>query len=138
MAEETVSGSLQKLFVSGVRLQAGVALFGLEQLQHLLTAKGADREPAAIVAHFARALNTLSDTLSGSVDDTKKDALRSVSRVAERAAAKSAEVVSRMAGRGTEEAETPALSMAPAAGSSAAPVLAVDVLMGPPYNEPAP
>ena len=88
--------ALRNLIVSGIRLHAGVALYGLESLQRLSTSGRGKGLPGAAGELGAR-LDSITEFAVSGLDQTKKDAMDSVSRVAKKAVAKSAEVLSELA-----------------------------------------
>jgi len=91
--EPTLGGALQSLFVAGVRMSAGFALYGLEQIGNIAEAVRGDGIAGA-AERLGSAFDRLSDSMEGGIDDTKKEALRSVSRVTAKAVEKYAEVLS--------------------------------------------
>jgi hypothetical protein len=96
-SERTPGGALQDLIVSGIRLQAGLLMYGIERLQDLSNVAGKGQGPQGLADEAAATLNSLTGFLETGLDRTKKDALKSVSRVASKAVAKSAEVLSKAA-----------------------------------------
>jgi len=129
----TLGGTLRNLLVSGVRVSAGFALYGLERVQNVVDAARGDGLTGA-AEKLGAALDTLSDSLEDGMDETKKEALRSVSRVTAKAAEKYAEllspeailravngIVDKNAAEGRRNTSAPGIS----------PQLAGDVLTGP-------
>jgi hypothetical protein len=140
--EPTLGGALQSLFVAGVRMSAGLTLYGLEQIRNTAEAIRGDGLAGA-AGKLGSALDRLSDTMEDGIDDTKKEALRSISRVTAKAVEKYAEILSPSA---IAEAANQLMKKSGASGSSLsgtanrpartapdrAPQLATDVLTGPP------
>lgn len=91
-----LGGALQSLLVSGIRISVAVNLYALEQIQKTIDAARGHGLPAATKG-VVSALDTLSDSLENGIDDTKKDALQSVRRVATKAAERSFAIFSREA-----------------------------------------
>lgn len=135
--EPTPRGALEKLLVAGVRLSAGFALYGLEQVQRAVEAVRTDGLPG-VAGKLETAFDRVSDSLESGVDDTKKEAMRSVSRVTAKAIEKYAEYLSpaaiaeaagKLAGKG---ASSSSLNPERGAAPENSPQLAGDVLTGPP------
>jgi hypothetical protein len=127
--DRTPGASLQDLLVSGIRISAGLALYGIEQLQNLAASAGSGGGLPAIADQVGITLDSVTDFLASGMDNTKRDALKSVSRVASKAVAKSVEVLSELANAGSgEPAAFPATETTSVYGSP--PRLAVDVLTG--------
>ena len=133
----TLGGALQSLFVAGVRMSAGFTLYGLEQTRNAIEAVRGDGLAGA-AEKLETAFDTLSDTMENGLDETKKEALRSISRVTAKAVEKYVEFLSP---GGIFEAANNLLSKGAGSDSSAkagkshapqsAPLLASDVLSGP-------
>jgi hypothetical protein len=135
--EPTLGSTLQSLLTAGVRMSAGFTLYGLEQFERTVEAVRSDGLSAA-AAKLRTALDTVSDSLENGVDETKKEALRSVSRVTAKALEKYAEILSpsaiaettnKLMGKRTRPASSPSVVIVAAPADS--PRLAADVLMGP-------
>jgi hypothetical protein len=135
--EPTLGGALQSLFVAGVRMSAGFTLYGLEQIRNTAEALRGDGLAGA-AEKLGSAFDRLSDTMEAGIDDTKKEALRSVSRVTAKVVEKYAEILSPAV---IADAATKMMKKSGPASSSNrttraapdhAPQLAADVLMGPP------
>jgi len=127
--------SIQNLIVSHIRLSTGLALFGLGQLQKVFDAAAGDKGLPAAAEKLESAYDELSRSLQSNMDETRKEAIRSVSRVSAKAIQKAFETFSpeaigetrnRLLGR-RDEARTHAT-----APSTASAPLAVDILSGPP------
>jgi hypothetical protein len=125
-----LSDTIQNLLVSGVRLSAGITLYGIERIQKVVEAATGERGLPGAVAELDSALGVLANLLEGNLDDTKREALRSVSRVSAKAVEKAFDALNptpvlRAVGRltGGRDATPPA--------APATPTLAVDMLSGP-------
>jgi hypothetical protein len=127
--DETLEGTVQNLLVSTVRLSAALTLYGLEQLQNVAYARKGRRDLSTTAERFVTTLDSLSDSLVDGMDETKKDALISLSTVARYMVRKSLESANDVFKR----ASGPISS---GAGREIVqkdvPQLAVDVLTGPP------
>lgn len=125
-----MSDTIQNLIVSSIRLCTGLTLYGIGQLQKIFDAATGDKGLPGAAEKLESAFEDLSKSLESNMDETKREALRSVSRVSAKAVEKALETFSpatileagnRLLGRRHDTADaTPA----------SAP-LAVDVLSGP-------
>jgi hypothetical protein len=125
-----LSDTIQKLLVSGVRLSAGITLYGIERIQKVVESASGERGLPGAAAELDSALGVLANLLESNLNETKREALRSVSRVSAKAVEKAFETLSpaallQAAGRltGGRDATPPA--------APATPSLAVDMLSGP-------
>ena len=129
-----LSETIQNLLVSGVRLSAGLTLYGIERIQKVVEAATGERGLPGAATELDSALGVLANLLESNLNETKREAMRSVSRVSAKAVEKAFETLSpatllesvnRAAGRltGGGEAAPPA--------APATPALAVDMLSGP-------
>jgi hypothetical protein len=125
------TGTIQNLIVSGIRLSAGLTLYGIGQLQKIFDAAIGDKGLPGAAQKLESTLTELSGSLESNMDETKREALRSVSRVSAKVAAKTFQALSpdaildagnRLLGRRDD---------APADPTSASASLAVDVLSAP-------
>lgn len=73
---------VQKVMVSMIRLSGAIAWFGVDKLQTSVSMQEGEGFPRA-VQDLAFVLDSVTDTLMDSLDTGKKDAMKSVSRVAE-------------------------------------------------------
>jgi hypothetical protein len=125
-----LSETIQNLLVSGVRLSAGITLYGIERIQKVVEAATGERGLPGAATELDSALGVLANLLESNLDDTKREALRSVSRVSAKAVEKVFDALSPAAvldaanrltgGRGAKVPAAPAT-----------PALAVDMLSGP-------
>jgi hypothetical protein len=136
--EAELGETMQSLIVSQIRFSTGLALYGIGQLQKIFDAAIGDRGLPAAAERLESALDELSQSLQSDMDETRKEALRSVSRVSAKAVEKAFEVFSpaaigeagkRLLGRRDETRTGGATAPATASAS-----LAVDVLSGPPRD----
>lgn len=81
----------------GIRLSAGLALYDSGQLQHPSTSAASGRGLPMIADQFGTSFDSVTDFLTFGMDNTKRNALKSVSRVATDLAARSAAVLSQTA-----------------------------------------
>ena len=135
---ETLEGTVQSLLVSTVRLSAALTLYGLEQLQNVAYAREGRRDLSTAAERFGTALDSVSDSLVDGLDETKRDALISVSTVARFLIRESFEILSPAAvletvGHLLKRAPEPIAAFAgkKEIAQKDAPQLAVDVLTGP-------
>jgi hypothetical protein len=125
-----LSEIIQDLLVSGVRLSAGLTLYGIERLQKVVEAATGDRGLPGAVSEVDSALAVLANLLESNLDDTKREALRSVSRVSAKAVEKAFDALSPAAVIQAANRLTGGRDTAPPA-APATPTLAVDMLSGP-------
>jgi len=125
-----LSDTIRDLIVSSVRLSAGITLYGIERIQKVVEAATGERGLPGAAAELDSALGVLANLLESNLDDTKREALRSVSRVSAKAVEKAFDALSpaavlHAANRltGGRDATRPA--------APATPALAVDMLSGP-------
>lgn len=125
-----LSEIIQDLLVSGVRLSTGLTLYGIERIQKLVEAAAGERGLPGAAMELDSALGVLANLLESNLDDTKREALRSVSRVSAKAVEKAFEALSPAAVIQAANRLTGRRDAAPAA-APATPTLAVDMLSGP-------
>lgn len=139
---ETMEATVQDLLVSTVRLSAALTLYGLEQLQNVAFARSDRRELSEAVEKLGTGLDSVTDSLVQGLNETKKDALISVSTTARYVIRKSLEILSPVpvleaANNLLKKATEPILAFAGQRETvqdivpKDAPQLAVDVLTGP-------
>jgi hypothetical protein len=148
-AEVGLGDSIQTLLVSGIRLYAGITLYGLGQLQKIFDAATGDKGLPAAASRLESAFVDLSASLEKDMDETRKEALRSVSRVSAKAVERTFEALSpaaiseagnRLLGRHRPEPGDVAMVSVPMNEQAAVMVttvsapLAVDVLSAPPLE----
>ena len=90
--EQTPGGALQNPHVSGIRLSP--ALYGVERLQHLSTSAAGGRGLAAMADQVGTIFDSVTGFLASGMDNSRRDALKSISRVATRVGSKPADVLS--------------------------------------------
>jgi hypothetical protein len=133
--DETLEGTVQNLLVSTVRLSAALTLYGLEQLQNVAYARKGRRDLSTTAERFVTTLDSLSDSLVDGMDETKKDALISLSTVARYMIRKSLESLSAALETANDLFKRASEPISSVAGreivQTDAPQLAVDVLTGP-------
>jgi hypothetical protein len=78
----TVGDSVQKVMVSMIRLSGAVAWFSVEKLQTSVSMQEGEGFPKAM-EEVAGMLNSVADSLAEKMEPGKRDAMKSVSRVAE-------------------------------------------------------
>lgn len=129
-AGQEPEGTIRELVLSGLRLSAGVTLYGIEQVQKVVEAATGERGLPGAAATAVSAMDGLTGFLEGAMNATKREALRSFSRVSAKAIEKTFDAISpsaimearnRLMGRRETES-----SPAQPGGAS----LAVDVLSG--------
>jgi hypothetical protein len=125
-----LSETIQNLLVSGVRLSAGITLYGIERIQKVVEAATGERGLPGAATELDSALGVLANLLESNLDDTKREALRSVSRVSAKAVEKAFEALSPAAVLQAVNRFTGGRDAARPAASST-PALAVDMLSGP-------
>jgi hypothetical protein len=125
-----LSDSIQSLLVSGIRLSAGLTLYGIERVQKVVEAATGERGLPGAVTELDSALGLLANLLESNLDDTKREALRSVSRVSAKAVEKVFDALSPAAVMQAANRLTGGPDAIPPA-APAAPTLAVDMLSGP-------
>lgn len=132
--EAGLGDTIQKLIVSSIRLSTGLTLYGIGQLQKILNAATGDKGLPGAAEKLESTFKELSKSLESNMDETKREALRSVSRVSAKAVEKAFETFSpaaileagnRLLGRRDDT---------PADATPASAPLAVDVLSGPPRD----
>jgi hypothetical protein len=124
--------AVQSLIVSGIRLSAGLTLYGIGRLQRIVDAATGDEGLPLVAEKIDLTLHELSGSIESHMDETRKEALRSVSRV-------SAKAIEKVCGAFSENSVGAAGDRSPrrreVASRDAVPartLLAVDVLTGPP------
>jgi hypothetical protein len=124
--------AIQDLLVSGIRLSAGLTLFGIGQIQKVLETASGDRGIPGATEKLGSTFDALSQSLESNLNESRREAVQSVSRVSAKAIEKAFETFSpdaileagnRLLGRRDDASP----ETAPASAS-----LAVDVLSGPP------
>jgi hypothetical protein len=129
--------TIRDLFVSGVRLQTGLALYGIGQIQKVIEAATGEQGLPGAAEKLESALDGLTGFFESTMDSTKREALRSVSRVSSKAVDKVFDTLSpqalrdvgdRLMGRKRDDDASVAVSTGSEPGSAA---LAVDVLSAP-------
>ena len=139
---ETMEATLQDLLVSTVRLSTALTLYGLEQLQNVAYARTGRPDLSAAAEKLGTGLDSVTDSLVLGIDETKKDALISVSTAARYVIRKSLEILSPVtvleaANDLLKKASEPIFALAGQREivqdvvPKDAPQLAVDVLTGP-------
>ena len=129
-----LSDTIQNLIVSGVRLSTGITLYGIERMQKIVEAATGERGLRGAATELDSALGVLANLLESNLDDTRREALRSVSRASAKAIAKAFETLSPAAivdcaNRFTGGRDAGRPSVRPPV--PATPTLAVDMLGGP-------
>jgi hypothetical protein len=131
-SEAGLGETIQTLIVSSIRLSTGLTLYGIGQLQKIFDAATGDKGLPEAAEKLESTFEELSKSLESNMDETKREALRSVSRVAAKAVEKAFETFypaailearNRLLGRRDDT---------PADATPASAPLAVDVLSGPP------
>lgn len=146
---ETIEATMQDLLVATVRLSTALTLYGLEQLQNVAYARTGRPGLSAAVEKLGTGLDSVTDSLVLGMDETKKDALISVSTAARYVIRKSLEIVSPVtvleaANDLLKKASEPIFALAGKKETvqdivpDDGPQLAVDVLTGPPTYGPPP
>jgi hypothetical protein len=129
--------TIRDLLVSGVRLHTGLALYGIGQVQKVIEAATGEQGLPGAAETLESALDGLTGFFESTMDNTKREALRSVSRVSSKAVDKVFDTLSpealrdagdRLMGRKREDQVSVAVSTGPEPGSAS---LAVDVLSAP-------
>lgn len=136
---ESLGSALQDLLVAAIRFSTAVDLYALEQIEKTIETIRGDGLPAG-TERYRNSLDTVSDTLEDRIDDTKKEALRSMSRVAAKALDKYFEYASPAAilrnlsdwNDRVSRASSPKTRAEAKPNAPESPRLAVDVLAGPP------
>ena len=126
--ETQLGDAIQDLLVSSIRLSTGLTLYGIAQFQKVFDAAAGKTGLPGAAEKLGSTLEVLANSLESNMDETKREALRSVSRVSAKAIGKAFESLSPAAIRhdgGHNDAPAPA---------SAGVSLAVDVLSQPPEN----
>jgi hypothetical protein len=77
-----VGDSVQKVMVSMIRLSGAVAWYSMEKLQTSVSLQEGEGFPRAM-EDLAGVLNSVADSLADKMEPGKRDAMKSVSRVAE-------------------------------------------------------
>jgi hypothetical protein len=77
-----VGDSVQKVMVSMIRLSGAVAWYSMEKLQTSVSMQDGEGFPKAM-EEVAEVLNSVADSLAEKMEPGKRDAMKSVSRVAE-------------------------------------------------------
>ena len=83
--------TIQTLIVSSIRLSTGLTLYGIGKLQKIFDAATGDKGLPGAAEKLESTFEELSKSLESNLDETKKEALRSVSRVAAKAVEKAFE-----------------------------------------------
>jgi hypothetical protein len=132
--ERQLGDTIQDLLVAGIRLSTGLTLYGIAQFQKVFDAAAGGQGLPGAAQKLGSTLEVLSNSLESNMDETKREALRSVSRVSAKAIGKVFEALSpeaiieagnRLQGRPDGRPDD-----APAAAPAGAS-LAVDVLSRP-------
>jgi len=125
-----LSDTIQDLIVSSVRLSAGLTLYGIERIQRMVEAAAGEPGLPGAATELNSALGVLANLLESNLDETKREALRSVARVSAKAVEKAFDALSPAAVLDAANRLTGRRDTArPAA--PATPALAVDMLSGP-------
>jgi hypothetical protein len=80
MSKETKEHSL---IASMASFSTAMTLFGVEQLEKTLSVVGGNGELSKTVEEFEKTLDSLTNVLTGKMDEKKKDTLKSVTKMAE-------------------------------------------------------
>lgn len=131
--ERQLGDTIQDLLVAGIRLSTGLTLYGITQLQKVFDAATGDQGLPAVAEKLESTLEVLTNSLESNMDETKREALRSVSRVSAKAIGKVFERV-RNAAPSLHAITGNRLPDSPHGGHDDAPAgasLAVDVLSRP-------
>ena len=86
--ETGLGDTIQNLIVSSVRLSTGLTLYGIGELQKIFEAGVGGKGLPGAAEKLGSSLNEFSSSLERNLDETKKEALRSVSRVSVKAVEK--------------------------------------------------
>lgn len=93
-AGETIADTVQNLVLSTVRLSAALTLYGLEQLQTVTRVSAGNRGLATVAEELGTALDSVADPFVKGINETKRDALISVTAAARFLIRKSFQIVS--------------------------------------------
>jgi hypothetical protein len=74
---------MQSLIISMMKFSAAVTLFSMEQLQNTLNVVEGEEDFSKTRDRFEQAINSLTDVLTNRIDETKKETLKSVTRMSE-------------------------------------------------------
>ena len=74
---------MQNLLVAMMRFSAAVTLYGMEQIQKSMNIVDGGEDLTKAMDRLEKTLNSLTDTLVGKIDDSKKDTLKSVTKMSE-------------------------------------------------------
>ncbi len=142
--ETGLGDTIQNLIVSSVRLSTGLTLYGIGELQKIFEAGVGGKGLPGAAEKLGSSLNEFSSSLERNLDETKKEALRSVSRVSVKAVEKAFQTFSpaaileagnQLLGRSNEtRAYDTTGNETPGGARPANAPLAVDVLSGPPAD----
>src|SRR5437879_13314873 len=74
---------MSNLIASMARFSTTLTLYGGEQLEKTANIVGSSEELSKTVEEFEKTLDSLSDVLSGKIDEKKKDTMQSVTKMTE-------------------------------------------------------
>jgi hypothetical protein len=75
--------TVSNLIASMARFSTAMTLFGVEQLEKTMNVVGGGQEVSKTVEEFEKTLNSLTEVLTGKMDEKKKETLQSVSKMTE-------------------------------------------------------
>jgi hypothetical protein len=75
--------SMSNLIASMARFSTAMTLFGVEQLEKTMNVVGGGEDVSKTIEEFEKTLNSLTEVLSGKMDEKKKDTLESVTKMTE-------------------------------------------------------
>ena len=74
---------MEKLIVSMMRFSTAMTLFGMEQMQSVVSTMSGDSDVKGAMDKFRKAIDAMTDRLAEEIDDAKKENLNSLTRISE-------------------------------------------------------
>jgi GTPase involved in cell partitioning and DNA repair len=87
---------MQNLMIAMMRFSAAVTLYGMEQVQKSMNVVDGGEDMSKAMDRLEKTLNSLTDTLVNKIDDSKKETLKSVTKMSEDVIGKTMDGVSMM------------------------------------------
>jgi GTPase involved in cell partitioning and DNA repair len=87
---------MQNLMIALMRFSAAVTLYGMEQVQKSMNVVDGGEDLSKAMDRLEKTLNSLTDTLVNKIDDSKRETLKSVTKMSEDVIGKTMDGVSMM------------------------------------------